>query len=79
MIHSKKIAIVGMSHRLPGGDGSVFWDRLVAGEDLVTEVEDGRWAKDKFYHPRKSEPASTYTKASGSLRDVLEFDAVSFR
>jgi phthiocerol/phenolphthiocerol synthesis type-I polyketide synthase C len=67
-----------MSYRLPGGNGHSFWDKLVGGEDLVTEVEEGRWAKEKFFHPRKSEPASAYTFASGSLRDVLKFDAAFF-
>lgn len=77
-MNNKKIAIIGMAHRLPGGSGNDFWQRLVAGEDLVTEVEDGRWAKEKFFHPRKSEPASSYTFASGSLREVLKFDAAFF-
>ena len=67
-----------MSYRLPGGGGRAFWDKLVGGEDLVTKVEEGRWAKEKFFHPRKSEPASAYTFASGSLRDVLKFDAAFF-
>lgn len=64
-----------MSYRLPGGTGDAFWDRLVSGQDLVTEAEDGRWAKDKFLHPRKSEPGSAYTFASGSVRNALAFDA----
>ena len=67
-----------MSYRLPGGSGHAFWDKLVGGQDLVTEVEEGRWAKEKFLHPRKSEPASAYTFASGSLRGVLKFDAAFF-
>ena len=67
-----------MSHRLPGGSGGRFWERLIAGEDLVTEVEEGRWAKSKFLHPRKSEPASSYTFAAGSVSDVWKFDAGFF-
>lgn len=74
----RKIAIVGMSYRLPGGNGGNFWERLVAGEDLVTEVEEGRWAKSRFLHPRKSEPASSYTFAAGSVSDVWKFDAGFF-
>ncbi len=74
----RQIAIIGMSYRLPGGSGRAFWEKLVGGEDLVTEVEEGRWAKERFFHPRKSEPASAYTFASGSLRDVLKFDAAFF-
>ncbi len=74
----RKIAIVGMSYRLPGGTGRTFWDRLVRGEDLVTEVEDGRWAKKKFHHPRKSEPGTAYTFAAGSIPRVADFDAAFF-
>ena len=67
-----------MSYRLPGGTGRAFWERLVGGEDLVTEAEDWRLAKDKFLHPRKSEPGSAYTFASGSVRNTLDFDAAFF-
>jgi phthiocerol/phenolphthiocerol synthesis type-I polyketide synthase C len=77
-LKKRKIAIVGMSFRLPGGNGHDFWDKLVAGEDLVTEAEDGRWAKEKFFHPRKSEPGTAYTFASGSVRKTLQFDAAFF-
>ena len=75
---SEKIAIVGMSFRLPGGSGDAFWHRLVAGEDLVTEVQDGRWAKERFLHPRKSEPGKSYTFAAGSVPGGLMFDAGFF-
>jgi acyl transferase domain-containing protein/NADPH:quinone reductase-like Zn-dependent oxidoreductase len=75
---SNKVAIVGMSFRLPGGSGDTFWQRLVSGQDLVTEVEEERWAKDKFLHPRKSEPGKAYTFASGSVRNGLQFDAAFF-
>ncbi len=75
---SSKIAIVGMAHRLPGGEGDVFWKRLVAGEDLVTEVAEDRWAKEKILHPRKSEPGSSYTFAAGSLPNATGFDPAFF-
>jgi len=75
---SKKVAIVGMAHRLPGGEGDLFWKRLVAGEDLVTEVAEGRWAKEKFLHPRKSEPGSSYTFAAGSVPNATGFDPAFF-
>ena len=75
---SKKVAIVGMAYRLPGGEGDLFWKRLVAGEDLVTEVAEGRWAKEKFLHPRKSEPGSSYTFAAGSVPNATGFDPAFF-
>jgi acyl transferase domain-containing protein/NADPH:quinone reductase-like Zn-dependent oxidoreductase/NAD(P)-dependent dehydrogenase (short-subunit alcohol dehydrogenase family)/acyl carrier protein len=73
-----KVAIVGMAHRLPGGAGGEFWKRLSAGEDLVTEVEEGRWAKESYFHPRKSEPGTSYTFAAGSVPHTTAFDAAFF-
>lgn len=78
-MNSAKVAIVGASFRLPGGRGHKFWQRLEAGEDLVTEVEEGRWAKERYLHPRKSEPGRAYTFAAGTLgKDVTKFDAAFF-
>jgi len=67
-----------MSCRLPGGKDDALWRKLVGGEDLVTEVEEGRWAKEKFFHPRKSEPGTAYTFAAGSIPGVADFDAAFF-
>jgi acyl transferase domain-containing protein/NADPH:quinone reductase-like Zn-dependent oxidoreductase/acyl carrier protein len=81
MIKKKKqdpIAIVGYSHRLPGEDRGDFWDLLLRGEDLVTEVAPERWAKESFLHPRKSEPGMAYSFASGSVGDISGFDAHFF-
>jgi acyl transferase domain-containing protein/NADPH:quinone reductase-like Zn-dependent oxidoreductase/NAD(P)-dependent dehydrogenase (short-subunit alcohol dehydrogenase family)/acyl carrier protein len=75
---NSKVAIVGMSHRLPGGSGDQFWNRLVSGEDLVSEVEEGRWAKESYLHPRKSEPGTSYTFAAGSVPNATAFDAAFF-
>lgn len=72
------IAIVGYSHRLPGEDRGDFWDLLLRGEDLVTEVAEDRWAKETYLHPNKSEPGRAYTFASGSVGDIFGFDAAFF-
>ncbi|MEO3762704.1 ACP S-malonyltransferase [Streptomyces sp. B5E4] len=38
------VAVVGLSAVLPGSaDLEVFWQRLLAGDDLVTQVPEGRW------------------------------------
>ncbi|MFM1891548.1 MAG: putative polyketide synthase, partial [Pseudomonadota bacterium] len=74
----KQIAIVGYAFRLPGTDRAAFWGDLAAARDLVTEVPASRWAKEAYYHPRKSEPGSSYTFAAGTLGDVTGFDAAFF-
>ena len=74
----RKVAIVATSFRMPGSTPARFWDDLLAGRDLVTEVESGRWARSAFLHPSKHHPGSTYTFAAGSIGDVSGFDAGFF-
>lgn len=78
MKSTDKIAIVGYSHRLPGEERGDFWDLLLRGEDLVTEVAEDRWAKETYLHPNKSEPGRAYSFASGSVGDISGFDAGFF-
>jgi acyl transferase domain-containing protein/NADPH:quinone reductase-like Zn-dependent oxidoreductase/NADP-dependent 3-hydroxy acid dehydrogenase YdfG/acyl carrier protein len=63
---------------MPGTTPLRFWDDLLAGRDLVTEVESCRWSKDAFLHPSKSHRGSAYTFAAGSVGDVSGFDAGFF-
>lgn len=68
------VVIVGYAHRLPGEEKGDFWELLLKGEDLVTEVAEERWAKEAYLHPNKSEPGRAYTFASGSVGDIFGFD-----
>ncbi|MGH8640704.1 MAG: type I polyketide synthase, partial [Burkholderiales bacterium] len=74
----KRVAILGMSFRLPGSTRDGFWPDLLAGKDLVTRVAPDRWAQDSYWHPRKSHRGSSYTFAAGSIGDVSAFDAGFF-
>ncbi|MBV5337182.1 MAG: polyketide synthase, partial [Deltaproteobacteria bacterium] len=74
----RKVAIIGYSFRLPGGDRESLWQNLCSGRDLITEVYPSRWEKDSFYHPSKGHPGSSYTFAAGSIGDVAGFDAAFF-
>jgi phthiocerol/phenolphthiocerol synthesis type-I polyketide synthase C len=74
----KQVAIIGTAFRFPSTDSSRYWDDLLQGSDLVTTVEDGRWAKDTFLHPHKSNPGTSYTFAAGSIGDIAGFDAGFF-
>jgi len=71
---AKRVAITGFSFRLPQTDINHFWQALLDGSDLVTEVDTERWAKDSFRHPKKNHPGSSYTFAAGSIGDISQFD-----
>nr|WP_067295857.1 type I polyketide synthase [Marinobacterium profundum] len=76
----ENIAIVGMAFRLPGdqSNSDEFWQALKDGKDLVGEIDDSRWGKDAYHHPRKSEAGKSYTWAAGVLSRIEEFDADFF-
>lgn len=74
----KKVAVIGTAFRLPGSTREEYWSNLLLGKNLVTEVEESRWAKEPFLHPDKGHPGTTYTFAAGSIGDVSLFDAGFF-
>jgi len=73
-----RVAILGMSFRLPGSNPGNFWTDLLAGKNLVSQVAADRWAQDAYWHPRKSHAGTSYTFAAGSIGDVSAFDAEFF-
>jgi len=75
---TRRVAITGFSFRLPGTNISQFWQDLLDGRDLVTEVDPERWALDTFRHPKKNHPGTSYTFAAGSIGDISTFDAGFF-
>lgn len=74
------IAIVGTSVRLPGGCNGVsdFWQVLIDGKDLITEVSSERWNPDAYYYPEKDIPGKAYTKSAGQMDNIWDFDADFF-
>jgi phthiocerol/phenolphthiocerol synthesis type-I polyketide synthase C len=74
----RKVAIVATSFRMPGTTPAQFWDDLLAGRDLVSEVDPSRWSTSAYLHPSKTHPGSAYTFAAGSVGDVKGFDAGFF-
>ena len=55
-----------------------YWQDLLDGRDLVTEVGPERWSKETLLHPNKKHPGTSYTFAAGSIGDVSTFDAGFF-
>jgi acyl transferase domain-containing protein len=76
----RRIAIVGMSFRLPGDLSSeeAFWQALRDGRDMVGRISEDRWATDTLAHPRRSEPGRSVTFAAGVLSTLEAFDAAFF-
>ncbi|SAI05805.1 polyketide synthase [Bordetella ansorpii] len=74
----KRVAVIGLSFRFPSTDIQNYWNDLLEGKDLVTEVESRRWAHDAYLHPSKEHPGTSYTFAAGSIGDVSGFDADFF-
>jgi len=74
----KKVAIIGSAFRFPSTSSSLYWSDLLAGRDLVTEVDPERWAMDTFRHPDKNNGGTSYTFAAGSIGDASQFDAGFF-
>ncbi|ARP94077.1 type I polyketide synthase [Bordetella genomosp. 13] len=75
---AKRVAIVGMSFRFPSTNTQQYWNDLLEGKDLVTEVAPDRWSRDAYLHPGKEHPGTSYTFSAGSLGDVSGFDADFF-
>jgi phthiocerol/phenolphthiocerol synthesis type-I polyketide synthase C len=75
---SKKVAIIGFSFKFPETTQSTYWQDLLDGRDLVTEVCPNRWAKETFIHQNKDHPGTSYTFAAGSIGDISSFDAGFF-
>ena len=74
------VAVIGMACRLPGGINSpdLFWDALLRGEDLVTEIPADRWDVDYYYDPEPGVPGRSVCKWGAFLDDVGAFDPEFF-
>ena len=75
---TKKVAVIGYAYRFPGSPNSTYWESLLRGQDLITEVDASRWAQPSFLHPDKSHLGTSYTFAAGSIGDIASFDADFF-
>ncbi|KAJ5314084.1 uncharacterized protein N7443_000968 [Penicillium atrosanguineum] len=77
----KKMAIIGMSCRLPGQVSTPddFWDMCSRGRNAWSEVPKSRFNADAFYHPHQDRPGSLNARGAHFLdEDVGLFDAPFF-
>ena len=71
------IAITGAACRFPGADGPEdFWALLDRGADAVTEIPDGRWAKDYYFHPDAAQAGKSYNTANDANRATTLFSQI---
>jgi acyl transferase domain-containing protein/NADPH:quinone reductase-like Zn-dependent oxidoreductase/NAD(P)-dependent dehydrogenase (short-subunit alcohol dehydrogenase family)/acyl carrier protein len=74
------IAVIGMGCRLPGGIDSpdAFWQALLRGDDLVTEIPADRWDVEDHYDPERGVPGRSVSRWGGFIDDIGGFDASFF-
>ena len=74
------VAVVGMACRLPMGIDSPdrFWEALLQGEDLITEIPADRWDADEYYDPEPGVPGRTVSRWGGFIDGVADFDPEFF-
>jgi acyl transferase domain-containing protein len=74
------IAIIGIGCRFPGGADSPesFWELLRNGVDAIREIPPDRWDIDALYDKDPDAPGKMYTRWSGILDDVDQFDCAFF-
>ena len=78
---SEPIAIVGAGCRFPGKVKNLvdLHDLLSNGLDAITDVPEGRWDMDHYYHPDRNHPGKICTHKGGFIEDVDGFDAMFFQ
>ncbi|MCB0193851.1 MAG: SDR family NAD(P)-dependent oxidoreductase [Anaerolineae bacterium] len=77
---TEAIAIIGISGVLPGSpDLDSFWQHLIHGDDLITEIPADRWDWRAFYGDPQTQINRTNVKWGGFMPDVDKFDAAFFR
>ncbi|WP_255649718.1 type I polyketide synthase [Frankia sp. ArI3] len=72
------IAVVGVGAIMPGSiDAAGFWNSIVRGEDLITEVPRSHWLVEDYYDPDPAAIDKTYVRR-GSFLPTIDFDPAEF-
>lgn len=73
------VAIIGMSTRLPqSADSNEFWEHLVAGDDLVTEIPADRWDWRAIYGDTATSREKTQIHHGAFMERIDLFDPYFF-
>ncbi|MFJ1268719.1 SDR family NAD(P)-dependent oxidoreductase [Legionella lytica] len=73
------IAIIGIHGIFPqSADLTSFWQHLLAGHDLITEVPQERWDWRTYYGDSTQHPHKSNSKWGGFIQDMEQFDASFF-
>jgi len=76
---NEPIAIIGMSARLPGSDSiDEFWDHLMAGDDLISEIPADRWDWRAHYGDTSKDRTKTRFHHGGFMKRIDTFDPYFF-
>jgi acyl transferase domain-containing protein/acyl carrier protein len=76
---AEPIAVLGVGCRFPTAAGpEAFWDMLVRGRDVISEIPPDRWDANAAYDADPQTPGKSYSRWGGFLDHVDEFDAAFF-
>ncbi|MGZ8218567.1 SDR family NAD(P)-dependent oxidoreductase, partial [Methylomagnum sp.] len=76
---AEPIAVIGMAGRFPqSADLEAFWEHLLAGDDLITEVPADRWDWRAIYGDPAEGGNRTLSKWGGFMPNVDKFDPLCF-
>lgn len=75
----KRIAVIGMSARVPGADNiEEFWENMRCGVNSIQQAPENRWNYEDFYDPTGMDPTKTNCKHAGFLENVDLFEPLFF-
>ena len=73
------VAIIGMSGIMPASDDlTIFWNNLVEGKDMISEIPKDRWSWEEYYGDPNNEVNKTNIKWGGFMNEVDKFDSLFF-
>ena len=74
-----KIAVIGMGCRFPGAKNpKAYWDLLLEGRDVISEIPENRWDREKYFDPEPKTPGKMSTRWGGFIDNVDLFDPAFF-
>ncbi|MBF0441923.1 MAG: SDR family NAD(P)-dependent oxidoreductase, partial [Oligoflexales bacterium] len=77
--NTEPVAIIGLSGVLPQSpDLHTFWDNLVSGKDMISEIPKERWNWEDYYGDPKNDENRTNVKWGGFIKDIDKFDPLFF-